>query len=30
MKFNDFTQTYKLHIQAHLKPRTVEQCSDIL
>ena len=30
MKFNDFSQTYKLHIQAHLKPRTVEQNSDIL
>ena len=30
MKFNEFAQTYKLHIQAHLKPRTVEQYSDIL
>ena len=30
MKFNDFAQTYKLHIQVHLKPRTVEQYSDIL
>ena len=30
MKFNDFAQTYKLHIQAHLKPRTVKQYSGIL
>ena len=30
MKFNDFAQTYKLHIQAHLKPRTVEQYCGIL
>ena len=30
IKFNDFVQTYKLHMQAHLKPRTVEQNSDIL
>ena len=30
MKFNEFAQTYKLHIRAHLKPWTVEQYSDIL
>ena len=30
MKFNKFVQTYKHHIQAHLKPRTVEQYSGIL
>ena len=30
MNFNDFAQTYKLHIQAQLKPRTVEQYSGIL
>ena len=30
MKFNDIAQTYKLHIQAHLKPRTVEQYAEIL
>ena len=30
MNFNDFAQTYKLHIQAHLKPRTVGQYSSIL
>ena len=30
MKFNDFAQTYKLHLQAHLKPRTIEQYADIL
>ena len=30
MKFSEFAQTYKLYIQAHLKPRTVEQYSGIL
>ena len=30
MTFNDFVQTYILHIRAHLKPRTVEQYSGIL
>ena len=30
MKFSNFAQTYKLNIQAHLKPRTVEQYSGIL
>ena len=30
MNFNDFAQTYKPYIQAHLKPRTVEQHFGIL